>query len=117
MTKSLSECREIGIKHISLPLLTKPWHRLDEMSVVLESLGLAYMDVNTRNSLKPLSPYIRLRNLGHKLESHLCLTMRPFQDLCKVGSKLESSRQKVLPPNFEVRGFEAHRKLANCSQV
>ena len=46
------------------PLLTKPWHRLDEMSVVLESLGLAYMDVNTRNSLKPLSPYIRLRNLG-----------------------------------------------------
>ena len=50
------------------PLLTKPWKKLDELPVVLESLGLAYMEVNTRDNLKPLSPYIRLRDLGSQVE-------------------------------------------------
>ena len=37
---------------------------MDELPAVLESLGLAYMHVNTLNNLEPLAPYIRLRDLG-----------------------------------------------------
>ena len=47
------------------PLLTEVWDSLDELPAVLESLCLAYMDVNTQNNLDPLDPYIRLRDLGH----------------------------------------------------
>ena len=46
------------------PLLTEVWDRMDELPAVLESLGLAYMHVNTLNNLEPLAPYIRLRDLG-----------------------------------------------------
>ena len=46
------------------PLLTEVWEKPDELPAVLESLGLAFTHVNTLNNLEPLTPFIRLRDLG-----------------------------------------------------
>ncbi len=62
------------------PLLTTPWKRLDELPVVLESLCLAYMEVNTRNDLSPLVPYTRLRNLGTHVSGP---TLFDYESLCE----------------------------------
>ena len=46
------------------PLLSEVHAVTDELPAVLEALPLSYMHCNTQNSLDPLKPYIRLRDLG-----------------------------------------------------
>ena len=65
-TGQLSISREGELLNASFPfpLLSDVYDPFDELPSVLESLGLAYMRVNTDTNLDHLAAYIRLRDLG-----------------------------------------------------
>jgi hypothetical protein len=46
------------------PFLSAEWDPQDRMALVLESLGLAYVEVSRLSRLEPLAAYIELRELG-----------------------------------------------------
>ena len=61
---SISREGELLNASFPFPLLSDVYEAFDELPSVLESLGLAYMRVNTDTNLDHLAAYIRLRDLG-----------------------------------------------------
>ncbi len=60
------------------PLLTEPSNSRDWLPAILESLGLAYLEVERLSDLKPLNAYIELRELGRSRPGS---DMRPYKQL------------------------------------
>ncbi len=72
------------------PTLTSTGSARDQLAVVMESLALAYVNVNLYQSVEPLLPYTRLRDLGRDAfpESTLyTYDVDPFDP--KMGTEVE----------------------------
>jgi hypothetical protein len=105
------------------PALSSSANHRDQLAIVLESLALAYVQVNQFESLAPLDAYLRLRDLGvdHDVASNLYTYDVGTDQVPKLGRDLEEwVRNGVAPGQVTTRlaqGSDERERLTSVLDV